>query len=176
VGYDHYFEDGNGRTARALFYWSMLRQGFWVTEYLTISRLLKTAPTKYARSFLLTEQDDGDLTYFFEYHLQLIQRSIFDLNGYLSRKVKELREAQVLLAVAPGSFNHRQIALLERAIKNPDGFFTVQSHGNSHNVAPETARRDLLELQSRRLLQRVTISRRHVWSPAPNLMEAMKRS
>ena len=28
LAYDHPFVDGNGRTARALFYWSMLRQGY----------------------------------------------------------------------------------------------------------------------------------------------------
>ena len=55
VGYDHYFEDGNGRTARAFFYWSMLRQGYWLAEFLSISRVLRAAPARYARSFLLTE-------------------------------------------------------------------------------------------------------------------------
>jgi hypothetical protein len=28
LAYDHPFCDGNGRTARALFYWSMLKQGY----------------------------------------------------------------------------------------------------------------------------------------------------
>ena len=30
LAYDHPFIDGNGRTARALFYWSMLSQGYWL--------------------------------------------------------------------------------------------------------------------------------------------------
>jgi Fic family protein len=62
LGYEHPFEDGNGRTARALFYWSMLNQGFWLTEFLTVSKILRKAPAKYARSFLYTEQDSNDLT------------------------------------------------------------------------------------------------------------------
>jgi Fic family protein len=32
--------------------WSMLKQGFWLTEFLTISRILRKAPAKYAKSFL----------------------------------------------------------------------------------------------------------------------------
>src|SRR5262249_24290671 len=52
VGYDHYFEGGNGRTARALFYRSMLKRGYWLTEFLTISRILNKAPAQYARSYL----------------------------------------------------------------------------------------------------------------------------
>ena len=49
LGYDHYFEDGNGRTARAVFYWAMLSQGYWVTEFLTISTILRKAPVRYAQ-------------------------------------------------------------------------------------------------------------------------------
>jgi Fic family protein len=36
LAYDHPFEDGNGRTARILFFWSMREQGYWLTEYLPI--------------------------------------------------------------------------------------------------------------------------------------------
>ena len=49
LAYDHPFEDGNGRTARALFYWSMLKQGYWTMEFISISRILKSAPAKYTR-------------------------------------------------------------------------------------------------------------------------------
>src|SRR5258708_3942640 len=64
TAYDHPFEDGNGRTARALFYWSMLSSRYWLAEYLTISTILRKAPLQYSRSFLYTESDDNDLTYF----------------------------------------------------------------------------------------------------------------
>lgn len=174
MGYDHYFEDGNGRTARALFYWSMLKQGFWVTENLAISRILKDAPSQYARSFLTTEQDGGDLTYFFEYHLGVIQRAIDDLNFYIARKVREVREVQILLAADPGVLNYRQMVLLENAIKNTDALFTVSSHATSHNVAPETSRRDLRELEKRGFLVRTIVKRRHFWAPAPDLLEVMQ--
>ena len=32
IGFDHPFCDGNGRTARALFYWMMMRRGYWLFE------------------------------------------------------------------------------------------------------------------------------------------------
>lgn len=35
LGYDHPFVDGNGRTARALFYWAMLRQNYSLFEAAT---------------------------------------------------------------------------------------------------------------------------------------------
>ena len=40
IAYMHPFVDGNGRTARALFYWYMLKSGYWLTEYLSISRVI----------------------------------------------------------------------------------------------------------------------------------------
>jgi Fic family protein len=171
AGYDHYFEDGNGRTARALFYWSMLREGYWLTEFLTISKILKNAPAQYACSFILTEQDDGDLTYFFIYHLNVIRRAVDELDAYLARKVRELRQTRLLLAAIPGEYNHRQLALLELALKDPASHFTVLSHSTSHNISPETARHDLNDLTERRLLERHKPGRKFVWRPAEQLAE-----
>lgn len=173
VGYDHYFEDGNGRTARALFYWSMLRQGYWLTEFLAISRILKQAPSQYARSFLLTEQDDGDLTYFFIYHLEVIRRAIGELHVYLAEKADELRQLQQVMNAMPGEFNYRQLALLELAAKNPGAIFTAQSHATSHHTSGETARQDLLDLERRGLLVRRKAGRRNAWIPADDLMDRL---
>lgn len=174
MGYDHYYEDGSGRTARACFYWSMLKQGFWLTEYLTISKILKEAPAKYVRSFLLTEQDEGDLTYFFLYHLQVINRALDDLDVYLARKASELRNTRLLLSTTPGEYNYRQLAALELAIKDPTSTYTVVSHAESHNVSDETARSDLRDLERRGLLKRDKIGKQFYWSPASNLSQLLQ--
>jgi Fic family protein len=174
MGYDHYFEDGNGRTARALFYWSMLHQGYWLTEFLTISRILKNAPAKYARSFVLSEQDDGDLTYFFLYHLDVIRRAIDDLDSYLGRKVKDLQQTRVLLSATTGEYNHRQVALLELALRDASSTYSVQSHAVSHNVSQETARQDLVDLAERGLLTRRRQGKKYIWTPAEELSERIK--
>jgi Fic family protein len=176
VGFDHYFEDGNGRTARLLFYWSMLRRGYWLTEFITISTILKNAPSQYARSFLYTEQDNGDLTYFFLYHLRVIIRALNELDKYLARKIKELRETRVLLAATPGEYNYRQLALLELAMKNSQAVFTIQSHARSHNVSEETARNDLRDLEKRSLLMRFKSGRHFAWSPAQDLASLIRES
>jgi Fic family protein len=174
MGYDHYFEDGNGRTARALFYWSMLRQGHWLVEFLTISKILKRAPAQYARSFVLTEQDEGDLTYFFIHHLRVIRKAIIELNEYLSRKVSEIQETKSLLASSPGEYNHRQIAVLELAMRDSSASFTAQSHATSHNVSSETARHDLQELEARGLLTRIKRGKKFYWLPIQNLHARIK--
>jgi Fic family protein len=169
LSYDHPFVDGNGRTARLLFYWSMLRQDYWLAEFLPISRLLRKAPAEYARSFLHSEQDDGDLTYFVLYQLDIIQRAIRDLHDYLSRKVAETQQLRKALTAMSRKFNYRQMALLEHAIKNPGAQYTVTSHGRSHNVVAQTARTDLRALEREGLLTRTSSARGHAWAPATDL-------
>ncbi len=170
MGYDHYFADGNGRTARALFYWSMLKQGYWLTEYLSVSTILKKAPGKYARSFIYTEQDSGDVTYFFLYHLRVLVRALDDLDAYLARKTSELRTTRQFLA-GVADLNPRQIALLERAFRDPNSEFTASSHATSHHVSSEAARQDLLDLERRGWLVRRKTGRRHTWYPVENLAD-----
>ena len=98
LAHDHPFADGNGRTARALFYWHMLREGYWLTEFISISSLIRKAPVKYARSFLWTETDANDLTYFVLAQLGIIAQSIDALENYIARKSSELRSSPI----APG--------------------------------------------------------------------------
>jgi Fic family protein len=174
LGYEHPFEDGNGRTARALFYWVMLGEDYWLTEFLSISRILKNAPSRYAQSFLHTEQDENDLTYFVLYQLGTLQRAIRELNAYLERKVQEVREFQLRLPTAPGDFNHRQLALLQHALRHPGAQYTVHSHGTSHAVVRQTARQDLFDLEKRDLLVRHLRGRTFVWSPVPGLADRLK--
>jgi Fic family protein len=174
IGYEHPFEDGNGRTARALFYWSMLNRGYWMAEFLSVSRILKKAPMKYARSFLYTESDDEDLTYFFLYHLNVIHRAIKDLDEYLVRKVAEVQEIRATLARQHREFNSRQLALLNNALRNPDSSYSVKSHMTSHRAAMETARQDLNGLEIAGLLERSRVGKRYVYRPAMDLAEKIR--
>ena len=157
IGYDHPFADGNGRTARALFYWSMARSGYWLMEYTSISHILRKAPAQYKRAYLHTETDRNDTTYFLIHQLQTVRQAIAALHDYVARKSRERRETERLLAASPalrGRFNHRQTALLNHALRNPGEAYRVDAHQRSHAVVYQTARRDLLELEGLGLLER----------------------
>jgi Fic family protein len=173
LAYDHPFVDGNGRTARLLFYWSMLNQDYWLAEFLPISRLLRQAPARYARSFIYCEQDEGDLTYFIIPQLRIMQTAVTDLQRYIERKVAESKRIQESLTLLSQHLNYRQIALLGNAIKNPHAQYTVQSHSRSHNVTPQTARTDLQDLERHELLTRTTLKRGYAWTPAAGLNELL---
>lgn len=170
LAYDHPFVDGNGRTARALFYWAMARQGYWLCEYISVSRILKKARGKYARAFLYSETDDNDLTYFVLYQLSVVLRAIHDLHEYLTKKTAELRETESLLGSASQSrLNYRQLALVNHALKNPNATYSVESHRHSHNVSYETARSDLLDLVSRGIVELSKRGRAFSFSPSVDL-------
>lgn len=157
IGYDHPFVDGNGRTARALFYWSMARSGYWLMEYTSISHILRKAPAKYMRAYLHTETDHNDATYFLLHQLGTIRRAIVALHEYLARKASDQKETEKLLSGSPKlrtRFNHRQVALLTHALKNQGEGYRVDAHQRSHNVVYQTARNDLMDLQSLGLLER----------------------
>ena len=177
LGYDHPFVDGNGRTARALFYWSVARSGYWLMEYLSISRLLLKAPAQYARAYLHTETDENDATYFILHQLAIIQKAIAALHQYLDRKVREQRSAEHLLRQSAGmadQLNHRQVALLSHALRHPGHGYTVKSHERSHRVTTQTSRTDLLKLAELKLLEQRKRGRKFVFYAPLDLDERIK--
>ena len=152
LAYDHPFYDGNGRTARALFYWAMLRHGYWIFEYISISRILVQSPSKYARSFLFSESDDNDLNYFIIYQTEVINKAIIGLHEYIERKNQELQDAVANLRYLK-QLNYRQQAVVIHAMSHPYQEYSIESHRLSHGTAYATARSDLLELDRLGLLK-----------------------
>lgn len=176
VGYDHPFEDGNGRTARALFYWSMARSGYWLMEYTSISHILRRAPARYMRSYLHTETDGNDTTYFLLHQLNTIRRAIVALHEYMGRKAQEQKETEKLLSASPKlrtRFNHRQVALLTHALRNTGEGYRVDAHLRSHNVSYQTARNDLLELHDLGLLEKAKQGNAYVFFAPEDLRDRL---
>ncbi len=165
LAYLHPFVDGNGRTARALFYRSLLRQGYWLAEYLSISRLLRRAPVQYGKAFIHTETDDADFTYFLLHQLDVLHRSIEELWRYLDTKATEVRQAERALR-GSSDLNHRQIDLLSRALRRPDAIYTFRSHQTTYGVTYPTAHGDLTDLHQRGFLERHKVGRQHRFVPA----------
>ncbi|MBN2021689.1 MAG: Fic family protein [Pirellulales bacterium] len=175
IGYVHPFEDGNGRTARAVFYWYMLKHGYWLFEFLPISRLFVRAPAKYVRAYLYTESDGGDVTYFIHYNLHVIIRAIRELQEYLSRQQARISEAARLLRGKP-DLNHRQKALISHALGHPDCIYTIQEHRSSHGVCYATARADLLELVENGYLALVGRKNKLRFSPHEELLPQLRKA
>ncbi len=177
IGYEHPFVDGNGRTARALFYWAMARFGYWMTEFLSISTVIHKAPAQYARAYVFSETDDNDVTYFLDYNLRVIRQSIRQLHAYLARKAREMHDVQRLLerSVPAAILNYRQVALLISMRKRPDMAHTIEGHRRSHNVTYQTARTDLLKLAESGLVASARRGRPFVFTLARDFDERLRQ-
>ncbi len=168
-GYDHYFADGNGRTARSLFYWSMLHEGYWLSEYVTISRILRKAPSKYAISYLYTEDDESDLTYFIHYQLDVFIRALNDLDDYLAAKSQELQSLKHALRSDGAGLNHRQIDTLEWLARDDSHSTNVITYAHRFRIGEQTARNDLNELTTLGHAIQFKNGRANTWRVNPRL-------
>ncbi|MCK9458145.1 MAG: Fic family protein [Proteobacteria bacterium] len=173
LAYDHPFVDGNGRTARALFYWQMLRSNYWLFEFISISQFLRKAPVKYATAFLYTESDQNDLTYFLIHQAQIIRRALRELHDYVARKSSEARACLDALQKFP-ELNHRQQALVAHALRHPGFAYNIAGHGARQGVVYQTARTDLLRLARMGLLEQNKAGRALVFF-APRDLESRLR-
>lgn len=164
LAYDHPFVDGNGRYARALFYWFMLREGYWLFEFSSISDVILNAPAQYREAYLHTETDGNDLTYFILNQAEMIKRSWNSIDQYIQHKVESLQEVQHLMQKI-GPLNERQEALLAHALGHTTTHYTIEAHKNSHGIAYDTARKDLQELAVKGVLKRAKHGKMFVYQP-----------
>ncbi|HMO62336.1 MAG TPA: Fic family protein [Ferruginibacter sp.] len=144
IGYIHPFVDGNGRTARALFYWYMLKKGYWLTEYLSISKLILRSKAQYARAYLYTETDDNDLTYFIKYKLRTMKLAFESLREYIQRKIEEKRLVSEFIRLE--HVNDRQALILKWYYEEPALLLTVKEVETRLAISNQTARNDLQRL------------------------------
>jgi Fic family protein len=162
LAYDHPFVDGNGRTARALFYWSMAHQEYSLLEFVSISKILKESSSQYARAFLFTETDENDVTYFVINQLEVILKAIDSLYLYLDKKTQELNAAERLLQSSHAlrkQLNYRQVMLIRHALKHPGFRYQIEGHKLSHKITYQTARTDLLKLAALGLLRQESVGK-----------------
>lgn len=158
MAYYHPFADGNGRTARALFYWYMMRNDYWLVQYLSISRIIKGSKKAYERAYLYAEHDTNDIGYFIQYHLDVLTKSFDELKRYLVRKHKEKKKSERLLHL--GNINTRQAAILNRFVENQDEILTSVDLISRFGVSAGTAKSDLRDLTEKGYLTEIPLNKR----------------
>ena len=158
LAYIHPFVDGNGRTARSLFYWYMIKKGYWLTEYLSISRIIYTNKKSYEKAFLYTENDDNDLSYFIQYHLNVMKKAFEDLKKYLQRKIDEQQNVHRFIGVL--NTNDRQRYVFKVIMENKHIIITPKELASQFDITTRTARTDLQELVKMGYLKITNINKR----------------
>lgn len=158
VGYYHPFADGNGRTARALFYWYMMKSNYWLVQYLSISRIIKGSKKSYEKAFLFSEADGNDIGYFIQYNLDVLLKAFDALSLYIKRKHRDKKKAEKLLHL--GNITERQSQILSIYIENPDKVFVSTDIVAKFGVSPGTAKSDLRNLTTKGYLREISLNKR----------------
>jgi Fic family protein len=154
VGYIHPFGDGNGRTARAIFYWSILKSGYWLFEYVSISKLIQEKRNDYDKSFIYTETDDFDLTYFIYNQVETIDKAVKLLYEHIEKKQRDFYNFISWVEKNPiaKKLKREQLEILKEAVKSPGREFTANQIADEFGVSINTARNYLNRLVSEELL------------------------
>ena len=157
LAFMHPFADGNGRTARALFYWYMLKEKYWLTEYMSISRVIAKSKPSYEKSFRYVENDGNDIGYFVAYNLRALDISFQQLTDYIQRKQHEKKAATSFMIA--GNINYRQAMILQRLKEEPNTIMTVKDVQEQFSVSSMTARKDLSDLVQQGYLAEIAINK-----------------
>lgn len=157
ISFLHPFVDGNGRTARAIFYWYLLREGYWLTEYLSISRIIYKSKVSYEKSFLQSEADGNDIGYFITYHLHALEKAFDELKAYIERKTAQKKNEVQLLKI--GGISKRQASILHMFIKDANLIVTAKDIAGRMLISQPTAKKDLSELVKLDLLTEIKLNK-----------------
>lgn len=147
IGFIHPFKDGNGRTARALFYWYLLKKGYTLIKNISISKVILESRTQYDKAFLKTENDDNDLNYFISYSIKNIRVAFEKLKSYRDKKLEERKKASYIsYQLIQKGLNNRQADLLGYLYLKEMNTITLKSYADRHKIVRQTASKDLNEL------------------------------
>jgi len=151
--YVHPFFDGNGRTARALFYFYLLKERYDFFKYFSISALIAKQKEKYYKSIKEVEDYDNDLTYFLLYSADIIMKSIDEILDKIIKKYTSDRISKSL-NLRGVYLNKRQKKLIKILIDQDHKSITTRRYEKIFKVSYGTARSDLNELSEKGLLQK----------------------
>lgn len=173
VGLLHPFEDGNGRLARILFYWYMLRNDYWAFAYLSLSEKIKKSHTQYAKAYIYSEQDNCDLTYFINYNINKLKLARIEFQNYIKNKVKE-NQSIISLAQQKYNFNERQVKLLQHFNRQMESRTNIIAHQKLYSIKKVTAIGDLKYLVQKGFLIKKKQGRNVFYYPTEKINKLFK--
>ncbi len=161
--YIHPFYDGNGRTARALTYMYLLKNGYQFFKFFSISSILKEYRTKYYKSIKNVEDYDSDVTYFILFNLEILEKSIRKVsndfkNQYLLKIISERIEKKGL------ELNERQKKIIEKVIKYDKKQIDIEYYKRINKVVQETARKDLDDLVEMDIFTKEKLGKKNIYT------------
>lgn len=158
-----------------VFYWFMLKSEYRLFKYISISKLLKENPKDYGLSYMYTEKDNNDLTYFIYFQLDTISKAFEELTNYLNNKVSEFKEISESLekTVWGNALNFIQKDLIKKALKEPGRIFSIKEVSNSYSITDNTSRAYLNKLTELKLFLSTKDGRKTIYIAPSDLLKKL---
>lgn len=148
----HPFVDGNGRTARALMYYYLLKHGYEFMKFFSISKAIAADKKNYYQALKNVQDNECDLTYFFMHAVKMVLEAISTVEAQKQNEnslvgwLETVKSQGIVL-------NSRQEKLFRFHFR--EGVFpvTIKKYVKMTKVVYQTGRSDLLDLTDKGLLQ-----------------------
>jgi len=160
LAFIHPFTDGNGRTSRSLVYWYLMEQNYEMVKYLSISRIIYRNKKQYEKSFLYTENDHNDLSYFILFNLNVLKKAYEEMERYLQKKSME--QVGFFMEKKSAGITQRQAAVLKLMRKSPANIVTAKEVASCFGITEKTARADLKVLALKKLITLSHLNKRKI--------------
>jgi Fic family protein len=135
----------------------MLKQGYWLMEYMSVSRVIANSKKSYEKAYLYVESDFMDVGYFIMYNLKVLDKAFKQLQAYIEKKQNEKMLANTFLQL--GDINERQAQIIRMFVDNPNEVLTVKDVQTKFIIAPTTAKTDIIGLVQRGLLTEISFNK-----------------
>lgn len=148
----HPFDDGNGRSARALSNLYLEKNGYAFINLLSPSDYFEHHKAAYYRSIQAVEAHDYDATYFVLYYLKALESELSKMKLELEKEAKKKNLKEILMHDIKVRLNKRQIKAISWMLNNNESIST-QKYYKLNKCSDETARKDFLLLQELKLIE-----------------------
>lgn len=151
------FRDANGRLARLLAQMYLLKSGYWVAEFISISNIISKFKLQYHKSIVQSQQDGNNMGYFMHFYIQAVQMAHKSLRDFVQRIRKE---GSSIGGIQIPGYNERQIAVLQWLKEDAEKVITIRELRSVYGVSKETARTDLTGLVNKGWIRHYNINKK----------------
>lgn len=148
----HPFDDGNGRSARALSNLYLEKNGYDFINLLSPSDYFEHHKAAYYRSIQAAQAHGYDATYFVLYYLQALQSELSKIKSELEKEKKIKGIKEILDQNIRAKLNKRQMKAIHFMVEKSEAIST-QKYCKLNQCSDETARKDFILLQDLKLIE-----------------------
>ena len=150
----HPFDDGNGRSARALSNLYLMKQDYQFINFLAPSDYFDHYRSEYYRAIQNAEAHDSDATFFILYYLTALAEQLKNVQTEIAKetKVKDIRN--LLSQKVQAELDKKQIKALQWMLEHPEKM-TTNKYCKLGQCSDETARKDFNRLLEADLIQKI---------------------